>query len=66
MISVLGAAGPTWSAGLERTSTQVSAALSQKRPMVLWALWDSRTGTAPYRAMGLASSYWNTSRLYSL
>lgn len=48
---------------LEVMSTQVSAAFSQKTPMVRWALWDMRTGTEPYRAMGLCSSYWNTSRL---
>ena len=55
----------TLPAVLELISTQVSAAFSQKMPVVLWALWASMTGTAPYRAMGLNSSYWNTSRLYS-
>lgn len=48
---------------LEVMSTQVSAAFNQKIPMVRWALWDMRMGTEPYRAMGLCSSYWNTSRL---
>lgn len=47
----------TFPAVLELMSTQVSAALSQKIPMVLCALWVSITGTLPYKAMGLKSSY---------
>lgn len=55
----------TFPAVLELISTQVSAALSQKMPVVRWALWATITGTDPYKAIGLYSSYWNTSRLYS-
>lgn len=37
----------TFPAVFELMSTHVSAALSQKMPMVRSVLWDMRTGTAP-------------------
>ena len=48
---------------LEDMSTQVSAALSQKMPRSRRELCARSTGTDPYRAMRLYSSYWNTSKL---
>lgn len=56
----------TCPAELVLTSTHVSAALSQNTPIVRSVVWDMSTGTDPYRAIGLWSSYWNTSRLYNL
>ena len=49
---------------LTLTSTQVSAALCQKMEAVCLGVWEIMTGTEPYSAMGLSSSYSNTSRLY--
>lgn len=53
----------TFPAVLEDMSTQVSAALSQKMPRSRRGLCARSTGTDPYRAMRLYSSYWNTSKL---
>ena len=53
----------TFPAVLEDMSTQVSAALSQKMPRSRRELCARSTGTDPYRAMRLYSSYWNTSKL---
>uniref|UniRef100_A0A182VLH5 Uncharacterized protein n=1 Tax=Anopheles merus TaxID=30066 RepID=A0A182VLH5_ANOME len=48
-----------------KTSTHVSAAFSQKTPAVAVSPCPYTTGTEPYSAIPLFSSYSNTSRLYS-
>ena len=57
---------PDFDFELWSTSTQVSAAFSQKRPAVCLAEGAIKKGTEAYSAILSFSSYSNTSKLYSL